>query len=159
MLCLIQDLATHVEQVRALSSLLRSLLKKAEQDVGDSLEEFMRCKKDYQLGAAIGGYFRCFNTFGVKTRSEVEKKWAELYGKSEMREALDDLYDVEENWNQFLEKGDDMLESKCGDQDKVVAGMDAPRGIPLIDVNTKRYRIVLQDHVRWDFLQIPDSNH
>lgn len=128
---------SYANEIKALSSLLNSLLEKAKQSVQQSLECFIS-DEVRQLGAAIGGYFKCMNGFGVKTRAALEAIWSKFYQSQDIRDAVEELIEVEDNWNAFLDNVDCMLSGTVIDEDvQVSTGMHAPCDIPLINVTTK----------------------
>ena len=128
---------SYVGEIKALSSLLNSLLEKAKQNVQQSLESFVS-DKVRQLGAAIDGYFKCMKSFDVTTRAALEEKWGKCYQSHEIRDAVEDLLEVEDNWNAFLDKVDCMLDGGAINEAQISAGMSAPCEVPLINVTTKR---------------------
>ena len=133
----VKELLEKLEHIKTLSCLLSRLLEKAERSVQQSLEGFVS-DEVRQLGSAIGGYFKCFDAFNVKTRTALEAKWSECYQCQEIRDTVEYLLEVEENWNAFLEKVDRMLNGGAVNEVKVTAGAGAPCEVPLIDVTTNR---------------------
>ncbi|RDD42532.1 hypothetical protein TrispH2_005592 [Trichoplax sp. H2] len=74
-----------------------------------------------KLGAAIGLYAEAFNRI------------------PEVRDAVDELFDVEDNWNTFLKDVDRKMDHNKSDglpQSSSTVGSVAPLHVPLIDVRT-----------------------
>ena len=126
------------DAIETLSTLLSSLLHQAKQNVKESLEDFVSEKVCY-LGQAIGGYFKCLNVFGVKTRGELESKWTAYYQNRNVRETVESLLEVEESWDEFLKNVDKDLDRGIFTSCQAVSvGSNAPMELPLFNVDTER---------------------
>lgn len=130
----------HLDAIETLSALLNSLLEQAKENVKESLENFVG-DKVRSLGQAIGGYFDCLNTFNVTKRSELQLMWKTCYQNKDIRESVDNLLEVEEDWDDFLKVVDEKLGGGgVTDGRTVTVGSVAPLKIPLVNIDTGRYR-------------------
>ena len=134
-----KEVLKYVGVIQKLSALLNSLIENAQKDVAESLEGFVN-DKVRSLGQLTGGYFECLNAFSVKTRGELESKWKELYHNKDVRESVDNLFEMEERWNHFLKSVDEKLDSgMVTSSEPLVVGSIAPLDIPLFNIDTDRY--------------------
>jgi hypothetical protein len=133
-----QELLNHLDAIETLSTLLDSLLDQAKQNVKESLEDFVSDKVRC-LGQAIGGYFKCLNVFGVKTRADFESKWTACYQNKNVRETVENLLEVEECWDEFLRNVDRELDKAVETSwQPVSVGSSAPIDMPIFNVDTER---------------------
>ena len=134
-----EEVLNQFDAIETLSTLLNSLLDQAKQNVKESLEAFVSDKVCY-LGQAIGGYFKCLNVFGVKTRAELESTWTAYYQNKNVRETVESLLEVEESWDKFLKNVDEELDrgivTSC---QSVSVGSTAPMELPLFNVDTESF--------------------
>lgn len=134
-----KEVLNYIDAIETLSTLLNSLLENAQKDVAETLEGFVN-DKVRSLGQAIGGYFKCLNAFSVRTRAELESKWKELYQNKDVRESVNNLFEMEERWNDFLRSIDEKLYYGIVTSGQpLVVGSMAPLDIPLLNVDTQRY--------------------
>lgn len=125
------------DSIDSLSQLLEELLEKAQQHVMESVENFVsdkiRC-----LGKAIGGYYTCMSKIKASTRAEFEEMWKSNYHDRHVRESIENLLEVEENWDQFLKDVDQKI---GGNQSasSVNVGTQAPMDLPIFNITTSRY--------------------
>ena len=82
-------------------------------------------------------YIECFSSVGVKTRTELEQVWAKSYSDHQVREAVEELLENEENFCEFAMEVDKVLslyEKKSNPTAKV--GQDLPKDLALTDAGT-----------------------
>ncbi len=83
-------------------------------------------------------YVACLKTAGVATRKDLEALWTRLYSDGTVREAVEELLAVEENWTSFVSE----LDQEMSDYEEKTAfgaikvGEYFPLDLPLIDTTT-----------------------
>lgn len=124
------SVVTHVNRTAAC---IQEVLIKAEHIYLQSHEDF--AYKNYGcMGEVIKIYKHLLLELDCKSRSELENKWKQHFSNIEVRDAVEQLFEVENKWNEFLHSVDQevqhegMIRSAVGDP--------APCDIPLCDVKT-----------------------
>jgi len=89
------------------------------------------------MGSIIRFYSDIFCNLDVQNRKELDDKISQLYGDKEIRESVDELIELETEWDEFLEDVDKKLN---GEQVKkeLTVGEQGPCELLLTDVRTKR---------------------
>lgn len=134
----LKHIFAHLDDIETLSTFLNSSLEQAKLDVEESLETFIS-KNIRKLGKATDAYFNCLNAFNAATQAEMEAKWKAYYRNKDLREAVDNLHEAEDNWNEFLRTVDKKLDVRnVATGQPVVAGSKAPMELPLFDIDMQR---------------------
>ena len=95
--------------VNKLSTGIRSTLEKARNSRDLNKEAFF--SKDYViLGKAISLYANCFKSLGIKANKEFKNVIGKSYSAPAVRDAVEKLENVEEEWVEFLDENEKMLE-------------------------------------------------
>lgn len=97
--------------VSGLSLLLntsRALLEKAKLEAQESLENFVQDKITNLLGLISAGV-KFYKSLGVKKRSEAESVWQRVYHHAEVRDQVEELLELESEWDSFIESVDEGL--------------------------------------------------
>lgn len=79
------------------------LLQTAKQEAEASLENFVSTKITTLLGLINEGA-NFYKSLGVKTKSEAETIWQKSYHHAAVREQVDDLLELESEWDSFLDR-------------------------------------------------------
>lgn len=94
-----------------------------------------------RMWAHVGSYVECLRTNGVNKYSELEGLWRQHYDHSEVREAVDELLESEDNSHQFI----DDVERRFKEMDvgrrvasKMLAGETLPGTIKLVDGRSEK---------------------
>ncbi|KAM3603361.1 uncharacterized protein V6R79_020740 [Siganus canaliculatus] len=86
------------------------LLEKAKQEAAESLESFVAGKITALFGlTAVASQF--YKTLGVTKKQEAEAVWQKYYHHAAVREQVDELLEVESEWDSFLERVDRDLQT------------------------------------------------
>uniref|UniRef100_A0A8P4GRV6 Uncharacterized protein n=2 Tax=Dicentrarchus labrax TaxID=13489 RepID=A0A8P4GRV6_DICLA len=89
----------------ALSQLVnlgKILLQKARQQAAESLETFVPHKITTLFGLITAGA-QLYKSLGVKKKSEAEAVWQKYYHQAAVREQVEELLELEGEWDSFLE--------------------------------------------------------
>ncbi|KAF6735842.1 hypothetical protein FQA47_002409 [Oryzias melastigma] len=108
---------------RALSLLVnlgQVLLEKAQQEAAASLETFVPHKISTMFGLITAGA-NFYRSLGVKTKSEAEEVWKKSYHHAAVREQVEELLQLESDWDAFLQSVDEDLQCT----DKLLSGSKA----------------------------------
>lgn len=134
----VEGLATDVTH---LAQTLEGLLEYGKQVAKDSVSDFVNEKIGKLFGMATA-YEKCFESLGVPTKSEMEKKIHKHARHAKLREASTELLNVEQEWDIFLGSIDKTLEGDSSDT--VQLGETGPLHAPLVDARTSQ-QTSLQD--------------
>lgn len=93
-----------------LVSLGKVLLQKAKEEAQESLESFVPHKITTMFGLITGGTTLLKN-LGVTKMSEAEELWKKSYHREAVREQVDELLQLETEWDSFLEGVDRGLQT------------------------------------------------
>lgn len=96
-----------------LVNLSRALLQKAQQDAEASLENFVPYKITTLFGLITAGA-NFYKSLGVKKKSEAEAIWQKSYHVAAVREQVEELLQLESEWDSFLESVDRGLQTTDG---------------------------------------------
>ncbi|KAM4528792.1 selenoprotein L [Fundulus diaphanus] len=100
---------TLTRSLRLLVSLGQILLQNAQQEAAASLETFLPHKITTLFGLiTAGGNF--YRSIGVKTKGEAEAIWQKLYHRPAVREQVEELLKLENEWDSFLQSVDKGLQ-------------------------------------------------
>ncbi|KAI8479193.1 hypothetical protein Bbelb_430870, partial [Branchiostoma belcheri] len=114
-----------------------------------SLDDFMD-RRVGCLGGLIGIYYNFLTRLCVKTRLEAERLWEHLYRYPSVQSAVEDLWEVEEQWDRFLQDVDKQLNADRAGEDLRVGSL-GPVDVPLVDARTGR-SVNLQDYLGYQCL-------
>ena len=128
--------------ISSLSEKIASAVKQARDDFKTALDvyEFISTKN---VTAGIRKlfimpfYIECFNSLGVKTRTELEQLWAKHYNDHEVREEVEDLLENEDSVCEFAVEVDKELslhEEKSNPPPQI--GQTLPKDLCLVDADT-----------------------
>ncbi|KAI4798593.1 hypothetical protein KUCAC02_020621 [Chaenocephalus aceratus] len=93
-----------------LLNLSEVLLQTARQEAAESLEKFVPHKIAILFGLiTAGGDF--YKSLGVKKRSEAEAIWKKFYHNATVRDKVEELLQLESEWDSFLESVDRGLQT------------------------------------------------
>jgi len=81
-------------------------LKRAKVSFSEDPDAFVKTNYGI-LGKAISIYSRLFSTTGCDSRTELEDLWSKHFIDPVIRDTVEDLLSVEEEWNGFLSSIDD----------------------------------------------------
>lgn len=106
----------HASNVRVLVTELEELIKMLNQELDKfsddnsvvNYRDFIQSKVR-QLGRGIGLYARCFQELAVRNREEMDQLLKDQFSHKEVRDAVDDLLDCEDQWNDLLERMEDVV--------------------------------------------------
>lgn len=110
---------------------------KASKDVHD----YMRGGNDRGIGKLFGWrpYTECMKRTAVQTRAELEQLWRRHYVHPEVRDAVDDLLEVEEDFAEFVNEVDKELslyEDKIAYKDVAEMGQMLPKDLEVIEASS-----------------------
>lgn len=104
---------THETVASSLTQLVdlgRVLLENAKKEAAVSLERFVPHKITTLFGLISPGA-QLYKSIGVKDRSEAEAVCQKFYHHAEVREKLEELLELENEWNSFLDEVDKGLQT------------------------------------------------
>ncbi|KAI8486915.1 hypothetical protein Bbelb_354230 [Branchiostoma belcheri] len=133
-----------VDNVSKTVSEMEELLERARNFVKESLDDFMDHRVEC-LGGLIGIYHNFLTRLCVKTRLEAERLWEHLYRYPSVQSAVEDLWEVEEQWDRFLHDVDKQLNADRAGEDLRLGSL-GPVDVPLVDAGTGR-SVNLQDYL------------
>ncbi|CAL8314504.1 unnamed protein product [Lota lota] len=84
-----------------LVNLGKVILQNAKQEAGASLEQFVPNKITTMFGL-ITAAADLYNSIGVTKKSDAESTWAKSYHHAPVREAVENLLQLESEWDSFL---------------------------------------------------------
>ncbi|CAH1261700.1 Hypp2435 [Branchiostoma lanceolatum] len=134
-----------VDNVSKTVSEIEELLERARNFVKESLDDFMDSKVGC-LGGLISIYHNFYTRLCVKTRLEAEKLWEHLYRYPSVQSAVEDLWEVEEQWDTFLQDVDKQLNADRAGGGDLQVGALGPVDVPLVDARTGS-SVILQDYL------------
>uniref|UniRef100_A0A671V8T0 Selenoprotein L n=2 Tax=Sparus aurata TaxID=8175 RepID=A0A671V8T0_SPAAU len=110
-----EDVTVSEETLTSSLSLLvnlgKVLLEKAKQEAAESLERFVPYKITTLYGLMTAGA-QLFKSLGVKKKSEAEAVWQKFYHRAAVREQVDELLQLESDWDSFLVSVDEGLQTE-----------------------------------------------
>ena len=90
--------------------------------------------------AHVINYSKCMQENGVRSYAELERLWKAHYGRTEMREVVDELLEAEEDYHSFLEEVESAFRKE--EDDDLVAtvkvGEPFPSDVELLDVRSDK---------------------
>ncbi|KAG7460968.1 hypothetical protein MATL_G00204600 [Megalops atlanticus] len=99
-----------INALKDLVHVVQGLLENAEKESSKgSLEEFVSTKLGSLFGLIPAGA-KFLNSLSVKRRSEAEDVWKNAYHRAEVRDLVEDLMQLGEKWDAFLERLDEELQ-------------------------------------------------
>ncbi|KAM9840744.1 uncharacterized protein ACBR49_016096 [Aulostomus maculatus] len=96
-----------------LVNLGKVLLQKAQQDAAGSLEDFVPHKITTLFGLMTAGT-NLYKSLGVRKKSEAEAIWQKYYAWAEVREQVEELLQLQSEWDSFLDSVDRGLQTTDG---------------------------------------------
>ncbi|KAK5852659.1 hypothetical protein PBY51_006510 [Eleginops maclovinus] len=93
-----------------LVNLNKVLLQTAQQDAAESLEKFVPHKISILFGLITAGA-DFYKSLGVKKRSEAEAIWQKFHHNATVRDKVEELLQLENEWDSFLESVDSGLQT------------------------------------------------
>lgn len=80
----------------------------------DSIEHFVDLRGNRagltRLFRSVYLYKQCFSSLGVATKAELEEAWKKCYSDEDVRESVEELLIVEEDWVKFVDEVDSILQ-------------------------------------------------
>lgn len=101
---------TLTDGLSLLVKLSKVLLQNAKQEAEESLETFVPHKITTLFGLITAGA-QLYKRLGVKKRSEAEAVWQKFYHLAAVREQVEELLQVEDEWDSFLDGVDRGLQT------------------------------------------------
>lgn len=124
-----EDVAVSEETLTSGLSLLvnlsKVLLQNAKQEAADSLENLVPYKITTLFGLIAAGT-QFYKSLGVKKKSEAEAVWQKFYHHEAVREQVEELLQVENEWDSFLESVDEGLQATDGQLSGQIADSLSP---------------------------------
>lgn len=112
-----EDVAVSAETLTGSLSLLvnlgKALLQNAAREAEESLEGFVPHKITTLFGLITAGA-QLYKSIGVTKKSEAEAIWQKSYHHAGVREQVDELLQLETEWDSFLESVDKGLQTSDG---------------------------------------------
>ncbi|KAG7219614.1 hypothetical protein INR49_018952 [Caranx melampygus] len=109
-----EDVTVSEERLSAAVGLLvnlgKTLLLTAKQDAAASLENFVPYKITTLFGLITAGT-DLYKSIGVKKKSEAEALWQKFYHHEAVREKVEELLELESEWDSFMERVDKDLQA------------------------------------------------
>lgn len=109
-----EDVTVSEETVTSALTLLvnlsKVLLQNAKEDAAVSLENLVPHKISTLFGLITAGA-DLYKSLGVKTKSEAEAVWQKFYHHAGVREQVEELLQLESEWDSFLESVDTGLQT------------------------------------------------
>ena len=139
---------THIHQVpkeillhelERLQKVLSNILLEAKEHVRNSVEDFIE-DKVRKMGPMIGHYFSTFQSLNVMRRKDMDQAVKKMYSFKSIRDAEEELFQAEQDWDSFLKEVDHTFDSLCGsvNDKELVIGSYGPCELKLTDVSTER---------------------
>lgn len=134
----------YLKEFTNLNERISTLLSSARRDCLNSIEDFVS-DKVRKMGSIMTFYHNIFCNLDVQNRKELDNKISQLYGDKEIRESVDELIELESEWDEFLEGVDKKLN---GDKVKneLAVGDQGPCELMLTDVRTERCVCIFTIH-------------
>ena len=135
--------AVLLTSLKKLSDAIDKTVEEAREEYGSlGVEEFVSApggRGIRRMWAHVGSYVECLRANGVNKYSELEGLWRQHYDHSEVREAVDELLESEDNSHQFI----DDVEKRFKELDvgrrvasKMVVGETLPGTLKLVDARS-----------------------
>jgi len=122
---------------------IEETLKRAKTSYSEDPNGFI--SKNYGiLGQAISTYSKLFTKTGCSSREELETKWAQRLSNPTVRDAVEDLISIEEEWNNFLISVDETSHMISTDSILEVGSNVKDLSIKLTNVNNEE-EVLLSD--------------
>ncbi|XP_075921285.1 uncharacterized protein LOC116939324 isoform X3 [Petromyzon marinus] len=117
----------------------RSLLGGAQAESGEAgeLQEFV-LQKITSLGGMIREYAQLMSSVLVSSRADLEQLWRLHLGKSDVREAVEELLQLEEEWSSFLKGMDERLDIEVTAPGVAEPAVQLPLDLELTDARCGR---------------------
>nr|XP_032803421.1 uncharacterized protein LOC116939324 isoform X2 [Petromyzon marinus] len=116
----------------------RSLLGGAQAESGEGeLQEFV-LQKITSLGGMIREYAQLMSSMLVSSRADLEQLWRLHLGKSDVREAVEELLQLEEEWSSFLKGMDERLDIEVTAPGVAEPAVQLPLDLELTDARCGR---------------------
>jgi len=129
-----QQLESVLEAISNICKTAKDIIASAQSDFDENPEDFVS-KKISKLFPLAQAYKQAFEKTKAICREEFEQKIKELFSDRNVRDAFEELTEVENEWNQFLLKVDE----KCSGQtisEVIETGGQAPSCQGWVDVPT-----------------------
>ena len=128
-----------LHELERLQKVLSNNLLEAKEHVRNSVEDFME-DKVRKMGPMIGHYFSTFQSLNVMTRKDMDQAVKKMYGFKSIRDAEEELFQAEQDWDSFLKEVDHTFDPLCGSVNdrELVIGSYGPCELKLTDVSTER---------------------
>ncbi len=109
-------------------------LKDLSANMAKTLEDARRLRKeskdsfferDYSvLGKAISHYANCFESLGLKTKSELDEVIGQHFRYSTVQDSVEELAGVEEDWEEFLVENDSIMNQSLDEENENLLKID-----------------------------------
>lgn len=134
-----------LHELERLQKVLSNILLEAKEHVRNSVEDFIE-DKVRKMGPMIGHYFSTFQSLNVMTRKDMDQAVKKMYGFKSIRDAEEELFQAEQDWDSFLKEVDHTFDPLCGSVNdrELVIGSYGPCELKLTDVSTER-QFTIQD--------------
>ena len=126
-----------LHELERLQKVLSNNLLEAKEHVRNSVEDFME-DKVRKLGPMIGHYFSTFQSLNVMTRNDMDRAVKKMYCFKSIRDAEEELFQAEQDWDSFLKEVDHTFDRLCGSVNDKELGSYGPCELKLTDVSTER---------------------
>ena len=133
-----EDKEKLLEELKKLQEKIANILAEAQENAKQSIENFV-ADKVRKMGAMIGHYFTTFQALDVMSRKEMDEAVRKMYVDESIRDAQEELYHAEDDWNSFLEDVDTKINPSSGvEETELLVGSRGPCELKLTDVSTER---------------------
>lgn len=126
-----------LHELERLQKVLSNILFEAKEHVRNSVEDFIE-DKVRKMGPMMGHYYSTFQSLNVMTRKDMDRAVKKMYSFKSIRDAEEELYQVEQNWDSFLKEVDHTFDPLCGSVNDKELGSYGPCEVKLTDVSTER---------------------
>ncbi|XP_061414771.1 uncharacterized protein LOC133346951 isoform X2 [Lethenteron reissneri] len=111
---------------------------RAESEEDGELQEFV-LQKITRLGAMIREYAQLMSSVLVSSRADLEELWRRHWGKSDVRDAVEELLQLEEEWSSFLKGIDERLDNEVTAPGVAEPAVQLPLELELTDACCGRF--------------------
>lgn len=148
-----------LQELENLQKVLSNILDEAQEYARQSIKDFVE-DKVRKMGAMIGHYYTAFQKLNVMSRKDMGEAIKKMYNYESIRDAEEELFQLEDNWNSFLEEIDCKIDPSSVKEAKLCSpgpssivkktkpeltvGSHGPCELKLTDVSTER-QCSLQD--------------
>lgn len=133
-----EDKEKLLEELKKLQEKITNILAEAQENAKQSIENFV-ADKVRKMGAMIGHYFTTFQALNVMSRKEMDEAVRKMYIDESIRDAQEELYHAEDDWNSFLADVDTKINPSSGvEETQLLVGSRGPCELKLTDVSTER---------------------